>query len=157
MIPSFGQLRPLDSRTARKRRGMSLTEVLAATVILGTTIVPALQFVRDGMTLSRDNETRHAITNFCISKMEEHLALSAAAWTNGTFTGDFTSEGYSSIKFTVTRSDAVASGGVVGKLMAVTVTVWNDTNGNGSIDSGELQITMASKISKMSVYQALGS
>ncbi|HZZ73523.1 MAG TPA: hypothetical protein VFE24_14820 [Pirellulales bacterium] len=136
---------------------MSLLEVVAATCLLATAIYPALQFVRDGLAISRDNETRAAVSNFCVSKLEEHLALAAANWTNGTYTGNFASEGYASLRYSVTRSDAVAAGGVVGSLMAITVTVWNDANANSLCDTGETQVTMASKISKMAVYQALGS
>ncbi len=155
MIPSLRYRRSTGCLSRLVRRATSLTEVLAATVILGTAVYPALRITRDGMTISRDNETRHAVTNFCISKMEEHLALGAKNWTNGTFTGDFTTEGFATIKYSVKRSDAVADGGVVNKLMAVTCTVYNDTNSNNTADATEIKMTMGSKTSKMSIYQTV--
>jgi hypothetical protein len=131
-----------------------MLELIAATVIMGTALVPALRMVRDGMTISRDNETRSLIVTFCASKMDEHLTLAAASWTTGTFTGTFSTEGYSTIKWKVVRDDAASAGGVSGKLMSITTTVWYDTNGDGSVSTGELNLVLATKVAKMALYQA---
>ncbi len=130
-----------------------MLELIAATILMGTAMVPALRMVRDGMTVSRDNETRSLIVTFCASKMDEHLTLAAASWTTGTFTGNFSTEGYSTIKFKVVRDDAVSAGGVVGKLMSITTTVWYDTNGDGAVNTGEMSLVLATKVAKMALYQ----
>jgi len=140
--------------TSVRRGGVSLLELVAGIIIMGTAIYPALRLMRDGMTISRDNETRNLVSSYCVSILEQQLAQAAAGWTNGTSTGNNSGDGYASVKYTATRSDAVVDGGVVGKLMAITVTAWYDTNGNGSVDTGEIKITMATKVAKMSLYQA---
>ncbi len=123
-----------------------------ASAICMTALVPALAVLRDGMALGDIIDTRHLLLTYSVSKMEEQLAVVAAAWTTGTATGNFASDGQSSIRFTVTRSDAVVDGGVVGKLMAVTVTTYSDDNGNNAMDASEARTTMTTKIAKLASY-----
>jgi hypothetical protein len=137
------------------RRGLSLLEVVAASSIMAVALVPALRIMRDALTQSRTNETRCLLTTLCISTMEQYLPVSADGWATSTVTGNFAADGYSTIKFQVVRSDAPASGGLTNQLMAVTTTVWEDTNGDGAVSTGELSVVMASKVAKMALYQAL--
>jgi hypothetical protein len=141
-----------DRRAAAPRRAYSMIEVVLAASICLTAIVPALSMLRDGMTLADTIDTRHLLLTYAVSKLEEQLAVVGAAWTTGTVTGNFASDGQSSIRYSVTRSDAVVDGGVVGKLMVVTVTTYNDANGNSTLDSSEARTTMTTKIAKLVSY-----
>jgi prepilin-type N-terminal cleavage/methylation domain-containing protein len=141
----------------RLRRGMSLLELVAALVILALTLVPALRLMRDGLTWSRNNETQAVLATFCVSKMEEYINLSAATWAMTSASGSFTAEGYPLVKFQVTRSDSSGSGGIPGQLMAITVTAWDDTNNNGSINTGEASVVMATKLARMGLYESAAS
>lgn len=134
------------------RPAYSMIEVVLASAICLTALVPALAVLRDGMTLGDIIDTRHLLLTYSVSKMEEQLAVVAASWTTGTATGNFASDGQSSIRYTVTRSDAVVDGGVVGKLMAVTVTTYSDDNGNSAMDASEARTTMTTKIAKLTSY-----
>jgi hypothetical protein len=136
---------------------MSLLELVAALAILALTLVPALRLMRDGLTWSRDNETRSVLTTFCVSKMEEYLNLSAATWTTTTATGNFSAEGYPLVKFQVTRSDSGGAGGISGQLMAITVTTWNDANNDGAVTSGEASVELATKVARMALYESAAS
>src|SRR5215813_6267258 len=98
------------------RRGYSMIEVVLASSICLTAIVPALSMLRDGIALGDIIDTRHLLLQYGVSKMEEQLAIVGATWTTGTLTGNFAADGQSTIRYTVTRTDAVASGGIVGKL-----------------------------------------
>jgi hypothetical protein len=137
---------------ANARSGYSMLEVVLASSICLTAIVPALSMLRDGIALGDIIDTRHLLLQYGVSKMEEQLAVIGATWTTGTLTGNFASDGQSSIRFTVTKSDAVVDGGVVGKLMVVTVTTYNDANGNSTMDASEARTTLTTKLAKLVSY-----
>src|SRR6478735_10410776 len=124
--------RPRVSRGAPLRRGYSMLEVVLASSICVTAIVPALAMLRDGIALGDIIDTRHLLLTYSVSKMEEQLSVVGATWATGTVVGNFAADGQSTIRFSVTRSDAAVDGGIVGKLMVVTVTTYSDDNGNGA-------------------------
>jgi hypothetical protein len=121
-------------------------------VLLAAALVPALRLMRDGLGISRRIETQEVLTTFCTSKMEEHLALCRADWQTGNQLGDFAAEGYASLRFSVTRSDLPADGGITDQLMALTATAWEDSNGSGTVDAGEPSVVLSSKLAKLATY-----
>src|SRR5262245_8820412 len=136
-------------RRAPSRLGYSMLEVVLAASICISAIVPALAMLRDGIALGEIIDTRHLLLNYSVSKMEEQLAIVSATWATGTVTGNYSADGHTAIRFSVTRTDAVASGGIVGKLMVVTVTTYSDDNGNSAMDSSEARTTMTTKIANL--------
>jgi hypothetical protein len=147
----------MKSSTCRRRpqRGYSLLEVVLATSICTTALVTALALLRDGMTNAGKIDTRHLMLIYGVSKMEEQLAVVAASWTTGSLTGDFAADGFADIRYSVTRTDAPASGGLTNQLMVVTTTVYSDDNGNDAMDASEMRSTFTTKIGKMSNYQSV--
>lgn len=129
-----------------------MLEVVLASTICITAIVPALAMLRDGIALGDRIDTRHLLLTYSVSKMEEQLAVVGASWATGTLIGNFAADGQSTIRYTVTRSDAAIDGGISGKLMVVTVTTYSDDNGNGAMDSSEARITMTTKVAKLASY-----
>ena len=140
------------SLSAPLRRGYSMLEVMLASSICITAIVPALAMLRDGIALGDIIDTRHLLLTYSVSKMEEQLAVIGATWPTGTITGNFASDGQSTIRYSVTRSDAAVDGGIVGKLMVVTVTTYSDDNGNSAMDASEARTTMTTKVAKLVSY-----
>jgi len=136
-----------------RRRGQSLMEVVAASTIIATAMVPALRMMRDSLKVSRDLETAGVMSSLCVSKLEEEMAITSAHWNTQTIAGDFSSEGHRDILFVITKSDEVADGGIKDALMAISVSVWQDKNGNASKDANEPGITYGSKISKLLGYE----
>ncbi len=151
-MPTLGlqTVRRRSKRTARS--AYSMVEVVLAASICLTALVPALKALRDGITLGDIIDTRHLLLTYGVSKMEEQLAIVGAAWTTGTATGNFASDGQASIRYSVARSDAVVDGGVVGKLMVVTVTTYSDDNSNSTMDSSEARTTLTTKVAKLVSY-----
>jgi Tfp pilus assembly protein PilV len=133
-------------------RGYSLLEVMLASSICASALVPALSLLREGLALADSIDARHQILMCGVSKMEEQLAISAATWSTGNLSGDFSADGYSGIRFTATRSDGAAAGGITGRLMTVSVTAFSDDNGNSVMDSNEPRITFTTKVSKLATY-----
>lgn len=131
-----------------------MLEVLVASSLMAVALVPALRLMRDGLRISREIEDRELLTTFCTSKLEEHLTLASAGWQTGNYSGDFSAEGYPHLRFEVTRSDSGGSGGIIGQLMAVVATAWNDLDGNGSLGSSEPAVVLGSKVAKLASYES---
>ena len=79
--------------------------------------------------------------------------MSAATWTDGTVTGDFAADGHANIRFTVTRSDEPASGGITNRLMNVSVTTYSDDDGDDALDAAEMRTILTTKIGKLVTYE----
>jgi hypothetical protein len=135
------------------RRAYSLLEVVMASAICATALVPALAFMRDGMTLATTIDTKHMLLTYAVSKMEEQLAIFAATWAEGNISGDFAADGNANIRFAVTSSDAPASGGIDSRLMNVSVTTYSDDDNDDTMDAAEARITVTTKISKLVTYE----
>jgi hypothetical protein len=140
-------------RRRRTRNAYSLLEVVMASTICATALVPALAFMRDGLTLAGTIDTKHMLLTYGVSKLEEQLAIVAATWTEGNLSGDFAADGHANIRYTVTRSDAPASGGIDNRLMSVTVTTFSDDDGDDAMDATEARLTFTTKISKLVNYE----
>ena len=121
--------------------------------IMAIVLVPALVLMRRGMEVSRKIETYNMLHTLCVAKLEEHLTLGTADFTEATSSGDFTADGYSDLRFTVDRSTDGADGGIADQLMAVVATVWHDEDGDDTKDADEPSVTLGSKIAKMLVYE----
>lgn len=139
------------------RKAYSLLEVVLASSICVTALVPALATLRDGLTLAETMDKRHLLLIYGVSKMEEQITAIAANWTESTVTGDFSTDGHANIRFSSTTSDEVASGGIVGRLMNVTVTTYSDDDGDDTMDSGEIRTTFTTKIGKTVTYETKAS
>ncbi len=154
MLPGdrYTKRRKLGRADASPRGGYSLLEVVLAASICASALVPALAFMRDGMTLGDIVDTKQLLLIYGVSKMEEQQAIVGATWATGTVTGNFASEGQSSIRYSATRSDAAASGGVTNQLMVITVTTFSDDNANSTMDSSEPRLTFTTKVAKSVSY-----
>jgi hypothetical protein len=135
----------------------SLLEVVMASTICATALVPALAFMRDGMTLATTIDTKHMLLTYAVGKMEEQLAIVGATWTEGSASGDFAADGHANIRFTITQSDSPASGGIDDRLMSVSVTAYSDDDGDDAMDAAEARITVTTKVSKLMSYESKAS
>ena len=141
------------SNAASVRYGHTMVELVAAASMMAIALVPALRLMRDSMGVSQSLETRGLLTTFCVSKLEERLARVAASWQAGTLSGTLSAEGYAQLRYSTQSSDASAAGGIPGRLMAVSCTVWHDANGDGALSTQESSVNLSSKLAKMAVYQ----
>jgi hypothetical protein len=142
-------------RPRHPRPAYSLLEVVLASSICLTALVPSLALMRDGMANAAKIDTRHRLLIHGVSKMEEQLAIVAASWATGSTSGDFAADGAASIRFSATRSDSAGNGGITNRLMSVSVTVYSDDNGNATLDAGELSSTFSTKVSKLVNYESM--
>jgi prepilin-type N-terminal cleavage/methylation domain-containing protein len=140
-------------RLHNPRRGFSLLEMVLATALLAGTLAPALAVMRDAMAVSRETTVRSLLANYAVQKLEEHSAVAIGSWTNATVTGDFSADNNPTLRYSVTRSDLPANGGIAGQLMSVRVTVFEDLDGDSTADANEVQLMMRTKIAKLNTYE----
>jgi hypothetical protein len=141
---------PLPGRPA-----YSLLEVVLASAICATALVPALLILRDGILAAEKIDARHMVLIYGVEKMEEQLAVVAGTWAQGSLAGDFAADGHPGIRYTVSRSDSAGSGGITDRLMSITVTAYSDDDGDDALDANEPQTTLTTKISKLATYETL--
>jgi hypothetical protein len=144
-------MRKADRR--EHRAAYSLLEVVLASAISASALVPALALLRDGVTMADDISARHQLLLYSVSKMEEQMAGVAASWSEGTVSGDFAAEGHAHFRYTVSRSDSSASGGINQRLMSIAVTTYRDDDGDDALDANEMRIAVTTKISKLPSYE----
>ncbi|MEX2317814.1 MAG: hypothetical protein WD669_11720 [Pirellulales bacterium] len=143
------------ARCIRRTKGYSLLEVVLASAICTTALVTALAILREGVSNAGKIDTRHLMLIYGVSKMEEQLAVVAASWATGTLNGDFASDGFADIRFTATRTDNPASGGITNQLMSISVTVYSDDDSDDTLDANEMQSIFTTKIGKMANYESM--
>lgn len=142
----------ITCRPGRPRWGQTMLELVAATIIISTALVPALRLTRDGVSQLDRLEQAERCHLLCVSKLEETLAQTAGNWNMGTASGHFGSAGWSTHRFSVTRTDTQASGGIPNALCVVRVVVWSDNNGNGGLDNDEVHCELTSKLARLRSY-----
>lgn len=144
---------PSRKKTVRSTGGYSLVELIAASAILATTLTPALELVRDGIELSQESVQRQILAMYAVSQVEEHLALSAATWATGSYSGSLATDGHSSLRYDTFCSDSPADGGVEDRLMTILSTTYYDDNGDTVLSAGELSCTFQTKLARLATYE----
>jgi hypothetical protein len=135
------------------RHGFSLLEMAMASTLVVGTLVPTISVMRDAMAKSRELNRRNLLANYAVSILEAQTAVVMTNWTNSTVTGNFTTDGHATIRYSAVRSDAPASGGLSDQLMHIQVTVFDDTDGDTTLDSNELSVLFRTKVARLQSYE----
>lgn len=151
--PLFHRLISQDRGSTR--RGFSLLELVAATALMGITLVSALELMRDGMELSTETDQRQLIASYGASQLEERMAMVADSWTTGSFSGDYIADGWGNIRYLTNCSDNAVDGGISNFLMDIKTTVYLDVDSDDALDADELSCTYHTKIGKFTTYEEL--
>lgn len=136
-----------------QRRGFSLLEMLAAAALVTGTVVPALTVIRDAMATSRDLHRRQLLANYAVRILEDRAAYVSTNWFNVVVDNDFSTDGHENIRYTLIQSDDPSDGGITDQLMNLEVTVYDDGDGDDSLDVGELQEVYRTKVAKLNSYE----
>jgi type II secretory pathway pseudopilin PulG len=146
-------LRSHHLRERFARRAFSLLEMVMAATLVAGTLVPTMGVMRDAMAKSRDLNRRNLLSNYAVSVLEAQAAMAMTNWTSTTTTGNFSADGHTTIRYSATRSDAPADGGLTGQLMHVQVTVFDDTDGDTTADANELSVLYRTKVAHLQSYE----
>ena len=109
--------------------------------------------MRDAMAKSRDLNRRNLLAIYAVRITEDQTALVATNWVNETVTGNFAGDGHANVRYIAAKSDAVGDGGLVGQLMHVQVTVYDDSDADSTLDTGELRVDFRTKVAKLNSYE----
>jgi hypothetical protein len=137
----------------KRSRAFSLLEMAMASTLVAGTLVPTISVMRDAMAKSRDLNRRNLLANYAVSVLEAQTAVIMTNWASSTVTGNFTADGHASIRYSAVRSDAPASGGLSDQLMHIQVTVFDDTDGDTTLDSNELSVLFRTKVARLQSYE----
>ncbi len=135
--------------TNRKRgrtAGQTLLELIAATTIVSIALVPALRLMRDSIGNGAQAENANILATYSMSKLEEHMALTAANWDTTTAAGAIPN--YPGMRFQVTKIDE----GIGSGLMRITSIAYEDGNGNSTWDATERRVIFVTKVARNAAY-----
>lgn len=141
-------------RLHKRLRGFSLLEMVMATALVAGFLVPALGVIRDSLAASSDQNQRNLLANYAVSVLESQCAQRMMNWTSATVTGNFAIDGHADIRYQAVASDAPAQGGITGSLMHIQVTVFQDADGDSTVDASEMQVYFRTKVAQLESYQS---
>ena len=125
-------------RAGRTRgRGLTLTEVVLASALLGAALVPAFDMVTRGLALAHDVQVRSQAAFLAEREMEDALAKAARNFSlNLAKTNQSLGDGY-----LVTITQTVGS-----RRKTLHVEVGCDTDGNGALSAGEVLTALSTVV-----------
>lgn len=126
-----------------------------AVVLVAGTLAPALSVMRDAIDLSYRTDQHQLLANFACALLEEQIALAGSNWSNASTSGSLATNGFPALRFTAVRSDQAVDGGIFGRLLAITVTVFDDENGDSLLGATERKAVFKTKLAKLATYDAL--
>ena len=141
------------SLSKKRQSGFSLLEMVMAAALVAGCLVPSMAVMREAMAKSRDLTRRNLLATYAVSLLEAQQAATMLDWTSNNSNGDFATDGYPSIRYTASRSDSPADGGISGQLMHIEVMVFDDTNGDTTPSADEVRATFRTKIARLTSYE----
>lgn len=128
-----------------RQRGSSLVDVIAATVLTASVLVPTTRVLRDSISTGRRLQMQQQLLISCQDVLEAEMqAVSQGGRLRNSGGRLNTDPGL--LQYEVTSTDQTAAGGLPGQLIAVSAVVWEDVNRNQRQDSGEPHVSLFSKV-----------
>lgn len=134
--------------SSQKGRGFTFVELVAAIAVMAITIVPAMQYFTESMTLRRELERERVMVLLATQLVESQMAVVNSSFTTTQYVDTFASQGQPDIAYEITRSDLPAEGGIPNLLMAISVRVWSDDNNNLVLDANEAKVDLHTKMAR---------
>ena len=132
------------SKSNRRHKGLSIIEVAMASVLLIVAMVPILKNLTRAQKLSNEMERKTYGLVLAQNKLDEIKARSIYNFgAAGSFTANNVALGGS---YLCNIADAAV--GVSTDLKQITVSVGHDENGNGTLSSDEVEVTLATYVAR---------
>lgn len=148
---------PRRPRPARRARiGLTLLEVIAASVVLAVALAPALRIVRGALNAADRTDRQERCLALATDRVEFLLARTAADWstvTNAVEDAAVPVPGYPGLRRSDFTTVAPEYGGIPDRLASVGSLVWSDDDGDGVPDPAEPQAVLASQVAKLTAYE----
>ncbi|MAT69761.1 MAG: hypothetical protein CMJ58_09575 [Planctomycetaceae bacterium] len=127
--------------------------MMAAAALVAGVLVPTTSVLRDAMQKSREAVRRQFLANYAVRTLEDQASLTMRNWASASVGSSFAAEGHPNVKYLVVRSDDPAAGGLTDRLMNISVTVYDDDDGDSTADADELQVVFRTKVAKLATYE----
>ena len=148
------QLSPTSRRSYHKqvnsawgpqtRLGGAMLDVIGASLVTAMVLVPSVNIMRQSMDINERIQLRQEMVTYCTNVVEMELADILISPVNKTSSGVI-NLGQKVVRSSATRSDTPQLGGIPGRLLAVSVTVWHDANDNKRMDRNESKFSLFTK------------
>lgn len=130
----------------RGQAGLTLIEVLVATLLIGVALVPLMQLYPGLLQTNRQDETTMRLGTVAVRQTETIItslrgSISSVA-SGGAACADLPA---CLVQWTIATEAASTTSGV-GQLIDVTVIACVDSDGNGACDAGETQVRYDAKV-----------
>ena len=133
-----------------------MLEMVAAATLMTAILVPALSVMRDAMANSRTINHRNVLSVNTGYYMEMYVALVPDYWaTLSSYSTTFavtSPDGYGNLRCSLDISDDPANGGIVGQLMNIQITTFDDLDNDLTLDTNEPRVTYRTKVAKLNSY-----
>ena len=141
----------------RRRGGLTLLEVLGASVVLATALAPALRITRSAVLAADRLDRQERCLTAANDRIEFLMSRAAADW-DAVVTGTLTDasaavSGYPGLRASDVVTDSASYGGIPGRLAGVVTRVWYDEDADGVADAGEPQVLLATAVARMTAYE----
>ena len=116
--------------------------------VLAITIVPATKYLTESMATRRRLERNGVLVALAIQTIEQQMAVINGGFTTTQTSGNFSAEGFPEFAFELIRTDSTSEGGIPDLVMAVTVRVWADDDGDLMLDPDESVVEFNTKMAR---------
>lgn len=127
------------------RKGSSLVDVIAATMLTAAVLVPSTRVLRDSISTSQRLQLHQELLIRCQNVLDAEMQRVSQGRRLKTSRGRLSSDS-GQLHYQVLSTDQTVAGGQPGQLIAVSALVWEDGNRNNRHDSGEPHVSLLSKI-----------
>ncbi len=128
-----------------KRHGSAMLDVVAASVLTAIVMVPSMNIMRRSQSVIVATQLRQEMATTASSIVEQQMADVAVRFRSRKTSGKKLI-GNDLVRYSVVRSDQSALGGIPGRLMGISVTVWHDENRNRRVDTDESKYNLFTKV-----------
>ncbi len=129
-------LRLVARKSKTGRTGSSLLEVMAATVLGSTLLIPMVKMLVDCSRWSSRIEYQSELLTLAESCSDETKFKLANNFVAGQSVGTFASQGFSGVRYQV-RSLVPNEASIRGKYLDIQIVVWADLDSDGVYDTGQ--------------------
>ncbi|MEM9700961.1 MAG: prepilin-type N-terminal cleavage/methylation domain-containing protein [Planctomycetota bacterium] len=145
-------------RTSRPRRsGLTLLEVVAASVVLAIALAPALRIVRTALLAADRIDRQERCLMTATDRIEYLMSRGAADWAATEDPAHQHSSaavpGYPGLRLRDDVWDSPAVGGIQDRLANIEVTAWYDDDGDAALDADEPQVTLTTAVARLTAYE----
>ena len=142
---------------ARRRSGLTLLEVLAASVVIALALAPALRVTRTALLTADRTDRQERCLTVANDRVEYLMARAAADWdaavTNAVAAAPVAVPGYPGMRAYELTTDAAAFDGIPGRLASLGALAWYDEDGDGTPDAAEPQALLSTQVARLTAYE----